>query len=108
MLTDTKEYVTLTTKDYYDIIKELMSAIMLLDGFKTHGEGAQKIIIEYIMGQYSEFNTLEKVTINDLREKRNKIYYEGLLLPEDYLEKRRRELNSIINKLKLILKNKLE
>jgi hypothetical protein len=60
------------------------------------------------MGRYSEFNTLEKVTINDLREKRNKIYYEGLLLPEDYLEKRRRELNSIINKLKLILKNKLE
>ncbi len=32
---------------------------------------------------------------------------DGLLLPEDYLEKRREDINSSISKLKQIIKNKL-
>ncbi|MEK6947980.1 MAG: hypothetical protein AABX19_01940 [Nanoarchaeota archaeon] len=107
-LTDTKEYVTLTTKDYYDVIKELMTAIALLDGYKTEGEGAHKILIEYIGIKYKEIATHEIKTVEDMREKRNKTYYEGILLPEDYLEKRRENINSTINKLKQILKNKIE
>ena len=107
-LTDTKEYVTLTTKDYYDVIKELMTAIALLDGYKTEGEGAHKILIEYIGVKYKELKTHEIKTVDDMRERRNKTYYEGILLPEDYLERRREDINLVITKLKQILKNKLE
>jgi len=107
-ITDTKEYVTLTTKDYYDVIKEMMTAIMLLDGFKTEGEGAHKRLIDFIANRYKEFKTNELRIIDDLREKRNKIYYEGLFLPENYLDRRREEIDSSITKLKQILKKKLE
>lgn len=107
-IVNSKEFITLTTKDYYDAIKELMTAVALLDGYKTRGEGAHKILIEYIFMKYKEFKTHEMVVINDMREKRNKIYYEGLFVPEDYLEKRMEEINSVIKKIKQILKNKLE
>ena len=85
-----------------------MTAIALLDGYKTEGEGAHKILIEYIGIKYKEIATHEIKTVEDMREKRNKTYYEGILLPEDYLEKRRENINSTINKLKQILKNKIE
>ncbi len=107
-ITDTKDYVTLTTKDYYDVIKELMTAIALLDGYKTEGDGAHRILIEYVGVKYKDFTTNEIRIIDDMREKRNKAYYEGILLPEDYLEKRRDDINSVVIKLKQILKNKIE
>ena len=105
---DVKEFVTLTTKDYYDVIRELMSAVALLDGYKTEGDGAHKKLIEYIAVRYKEFKNHEIQTIDDMRERRNKAYYEGILLPEDYLERRREDIKSVIIKLKQILKNKLK
>ena len=105
---DVKEFVTLTTKDYYDVIKELMTAVVLLDGYKTEGDGSHKRLIEYITIKYKELKQHEIQTIEDLREKRNKTYYEGLFLPEDYLEKRREDIKSIIIKLKQIINNKLK
>ncbi len=100
---DVKEFVTLTTKDYYDVIKELMTAVALLNGYKTEGDGAHKRLIEYITIKYKEFKQHEIQTIEDMREKRNKIYYEGMFLSEDYLEKRREDIKSVITKLKKII-----
>ena len=107
-ITDTKQFVTLTTKDYYDVVKEIMSAILLLDGYKIEGDGAHKRLIDYIAIKYKDFNTNEIKIIDDLREKRNRTYYEGMMLPEDYLEKRRNTIDSAIKKLKKILNKKLE
>ena len=36
------------TKEYYDLIRELISVVLLLDGYKTYGEGAHKKLIEYL------------------------------------------------------------
>lgn len=105
---DVKEFVTLTTKDYYDVIKELMTAVALLDGYKSEGDGAHKKLIEYIEIKYKELKKHEIQTIDDMREKRNRTYYEGLFIPEDYLEKRREDIKSIITKLKQIINNKLQ
>lgn len=105
---DVKEFVTLTTKDYYDVIKELMTAVALLDGYKSEGDGAHKKLIEYIEIKYKEFKKHEIQTIDDMREKRNRTYYEGLFIPEDYLEKRREDIKSVITKLKQIINNKLQ
>ncbi len=30
------------TKEYYEVIRELISIVLLLDGYKTYGEGAHK------------------------------------------------------------------
>ncbi len=105
---DVKEFVTLTTKDYYDVIKELMTAVALLDGYKSEGDGAHKKLIEYIEIKYKELKKHEIQTIDDMREKRNRTYYEGLFIPEDYLEKRREDIKSVITKLKQIINNKLQ
>ncbi len=74
----------------------------------TEGDGAHRILIEYVGVKYKDFTTNEIRIIDDMREKRNKAYYEGILLPEDYLEKRRDDINSVVIKLKQILKNKIE
>ncbi len=105
---DVKEFVTLTTKDYYDVIKELMTAVALLDGYKLEGEGAHKRLIEYIKLKYLEFKKQEIQTIDDMREKRNRTYYEGLIIQEDYLENRREDIESVITKLKQIINKKLK
>ena len=49
---DQKKFVTLITRDYYEVLRELMAALLLLDGFKTEGEGAHKKLIEYLSITY--------------------------------------------------------
>ena len=46
-LTDPRRFTSNIIKDYYDIIRELMSIILLLDGFKSVGEEAHKKLILY-------------------------------------------------------------
>ncbi|MDP1695471.1 MAG: hypothetical protein Q8L29_01000 [archaeon] len=65
------------TKEYYEVTRELISIILLLDGFKTTGDGAHKRQIEYLEANYKEFSRTEIVLIDDLRITRNKIAYEG-------------------------------
>ena len=43
---DVAKFPSNIVKEYYDVIRELMTAILLLDGYKTHGEGAHKKLIE--------------------------------------------------------------
>ena len=45
---DINKFPSNITKEYYDVMREFMSIVLLLDGFKTYGEGAHKKIIEYI------------------------------------------------------------
>ena len=85
-----------------------MLAIALMYGYKSEGEASHKRLIEYMIIKYKEFTTNEIRIIDDLREKRNRVYYDGISLPEDYLDMRWEEINSIIKKLNLILKNKIK
>lgn len=105
---DTKKFATLIVRDYYEVIRELLTALLLLDGFKTEGEGAHKKLIEYLSITYkNEFKRHEIVLLEDLREKRNRIAYEGLFVPENYLTLREQEINHIISNLKAIINKKL-
>lgn len=42
---DITKFSSIVTKEYYDVIRELMSVILLLDGYKTYGERAHKKLI---------------------------------------------------------------
>lgn len=96
------------TKEYYDIIRELISVILLLDGYKTVGEGAHKRLIEYLESSYKQFNSHEILLIDDLRIIRNKIAYDGFFVTEDYLNRKIKDFQNIISKLKRIIKEKLD
>ena len=56
---DINKFPSNITKEYYEIIRELLSILLLLEGYKTYGEGAHKKLIEYIKENYKELDTSE-------------------------------------------------
>ena len=92
---------------YYDVIRELMSVVLLLDGYKTIGESSHKRLIEYIKENCNEFSLKEISLIDELRRIRNKISYDGFFVDKDFIEMRLTVIIGIIKKLKAIIKNYL-
>ena len=105
---DISEFSSNITKEYYDIIRELISVILLLDGYKTYGEGAHKRLIEYLKDNYSEFEENEINLIDELRKTRNKIAYDGFFIEKDYIVRKKDNIRTIINKLNKIINDKLQ
>ena len=89
------------------MIRELISVILLLDGYKTYGERAHKKLIEYIQTKNVGFSEYEILLIDDLRITRNKVAYDGFFVERDYIERKIRDIQTIIVKLKDIIKKKL-
>ena len=84
--TDMEKYPSNTLKDYYDIIKELMESLLYLEGIKMKGEGAHYETIEYICKEY-KFSEASRTLLQDMREYRNRIAYEGFLVESNYLKR---------------------
>lgn len=104
---DITKFSSNITKEYYDVIRELISVILLLDGYKTYGEGAHKKLIEYLQTKNVGFTEYEILLIDDLRITRNKVAYDGFFVERDYIERKIRDIQKIIVKLKDIIKKKL-
>jgi len=90
--------------DYYEVIKELITVILLLDGFKTL---SHKALIEYLQKNYKQFTGYEIAFLDDFRITRNKISYNGFFIKPDYLKRKKQDILKIISKLKEITKKKL-
>ena len=90
-------------KEYYNIIRELMSVILLLDGYKTFGENAHKNLINYIQENYKEIEGYEISLINELRITRNKIAYDGFFVEQSYIRRKLEDIRTIIKKLRRII-----
>jgi hypothetical protein len=104
---DVGKFPSNVTKEYYDVIRELMTALLLLDGFRTKGEGAHKNLIDYLEKNYKEFKEYEISLLDELRKTRNRIAYDGFFVPGDYLDRKKRDIISIISKLKRLINRKL-
>jgi len=104
---DADKFPSNITKEYYEVIRELLSVILLLDGYKTYGEGAHKKLIEYLETNYKEFSKYEISLIDNLRNTRNKIAYDGFFVEKDYIERKKRDINEVIRKLKGIIRKNL-
>ena len=104
---DKNKFPSNVAKEYYDIIRELISIILLLDGYKTLGEGAHKRMIEYLKVNYSGFDASEISLIDDLRIIRNKIAYDGFFVKEDYVNRKLENILGVISKLKDVVGEKL-
>ena len=99
-LQDSQKMSSLIIVDYYEIIKELVTAILLLDGYKTL---SHRDLIEYIGKNVSELNQEEISIIDDLRILRNRVSYEGFSIDLDYLIRNEDNFKKIITKLKEIV-----
>lgn len=104
---DIAKFSSNVTKEYYDVIRELISVVLLLDGYKTYGDGSHKKLIYYLQLNYNQFNEYEISMIDDLRIKRNKISYDGFFVERDYIERKVKDIIKIIAKLKSIIKEKI-
>lgn len=96
--TDTHQYPTNTLTDYYDIIRKLMESLTSLDGVKIKGEGAHQRIIEYICKKYALGEKIKRF-IQELRDYRNRVSYEGFMIKESYIKQNQQKIEEIINKL---------
>ena len=96
--TDIEKYPTNTLTDYYDIIRKLMEALALVKGVKMKGEGAHKEIIDYVCKQYNLGESARQF-IQELRDYRNRISYEGFMIKQSYIEANRQKIEQIINQL---------
>lgn len=96
--TDIKKYPTNTLTDYYDVIRKLMETLTSIEGIKTKGEGAHQEIIDYICKKYDLGETTRQF-IQELRNYRNRISYEGFMIKENYIENNSKKIEEIIKKL---------
>jgi len=104
---DLKRFSSNIVKEYYEVLRELMSIILILDGYKTEGEKAHKKLIEYLDTNYEQFTKYEISLLNDLRIKRNKIAYDGFFIKESYILRKEKDIQRLIDKLKRIIEKKL-
>ena len=99
-------YSTIICEFYYEIIKELMGAILYLEGKKSVGVNAHKDLIEEI----SKMNVLpsqEISLVDDLRIKRNGSSYYGKQIENVYLENKEFYFKRIILNLRKYLEGRL-
>ncbi len=104
---DKTKFPSNIVKEYYDVIRELMSSILLLDGYKLIGENAHKNLIDYIKSKY-DLEGHEISLLDELRIIRNKIAYDGFFVTGDYVERKEETIKDIILKLELIVNMKLD
>ena len=105
---DTDRFPSNITKEYYESIRELLSSVLLLDGYKTYGEGAHKKQIEYLEKNYKDFKGHEISLIDELRLVRNKIAYDGFFVEKGYIKRKTKDIKTIVGKLRRIIKNKID
>ena len=100
-----EEFSTLVVEGYYEIIKELMTAVMSIDGWKTV---SHEMLIGYLEKFYKEFPSQEIYIIDQLRKTRNDIAYRGVSIKKEYLTRNKEPILKIIDKLKHIIQIKMK
>jgi len=100
-----EEFTTLVVEGYYEIIKELITALMSIDGWKTV---SHELLIGYLAKFYREFSQAELHMIDQLRKTRNDISYRGVMIKHDYLTRNKDSILKIIEKLKQTVHKKLK
>ena len=96
--TDIEKYPSHTVTDYYDVIHKLMEALSLTEGIKIKGEGAHQELIEYIAIKH-HFDEQTRQFLQQMREYRNRIAYEGFMIHKNYILLHRERILQIIKKL---------
>jgi hypothetical protein len=104
--TTNPKYSSLVVKDYYESIRELMGALLLLDGYSLHGESSHKLLIDYLFNK-GIFDATETQFVHEIRVLRHKVFYDGYAIDHAYLERNRKHIEKIISVLRRELQEKI-
>lgn len=83
-------------ENYYEVIKELITSLLSLKGYKSYNH---LCLIFFLRKFYPQFQEEELELIDQMRRIRNDIMYRGEPIATDYLKRRKREIIEIIEKL---------
>ena len=92
-----EKYPSNSLSDYYDIIHKLLEALTLIEGVKMKGEGAHYTLINYAKDRWISIE--EEIFLQQMREFRNRVQYEGFLVTEEYIRRNSKTIKEIIHKL---------
>jgi len=90
-------------EEYYEILVQIMTSIMYVDGYKTL---SHIFLIEYIGKNYKEFNSNEINLMDQIRKFRHGTVYYGKKISESFLINNEQTIKNIISKLFKIAKEK--
>jgi len=91
-------------EEYYEIIKELLTALMYADGYKTLSHIK---LIAYFSEHYKELEHSQIKLIDTLRKFRNDIVYYGKKISHNFLINHKRGIENIIKILIKVVEYKL-
>lgn len=101
---DKKEFASLIVEDYYEIIKEAITALMSMDGYKTL---SHEVLLGYLKEFFPQFSESDIVLADQFRQLRNKIAYKGFFVAPDFVERNEAKIKEIVFRLKQILERKI-
>ena len=96
---DKNKYTSIICENYYEIIKELLIALLLKFGLKSRNHECLISFFKYKFPQYE----YESIIIHQLKNKRNLLHYEGKSIDLNYLLANEKEFLKIINILKKLV-----
>jgi len=92
-------------EEFYEVIKELLTAVMYLDGYKTLSHVK---LLEYFSSNYDELDEKEIKLIDRLRRLRNGILYYGRRIGKEFLINNEEDVRRIIEILIELVGRKLK
>ncbi len=90
------ETTSIIVEGYYEIIKELLTALLLRDGFRSDNH---ECLISFFKQAHPQYE-YESLTIHELKNIRNRINYDGIFVEPGYLSFNELEFRHIIGLLK--------
>ena len=104
--TDMAGYPALRAEAYYEVTKELITALLVLQGFKSY---SHKCLIAFMHEFHLQHFSRHEVELMDkLRKLRNDIDYRGVFTGADFLERNEKAILAVIGKLFAIVKEKIK
>lgn len=94
---DKKRFPTIILETYYEILKELTSCLIMINGFKTSGEYAHKEMFQKLL-ELKQITYEDFILADNLRIKRNNSSYDGIETNIDFLNDEDR-IKKLIEKL---------
>ena len=92
-------------EEYYEIAKELLTAIMYIDGYKTLSHVK---LIEYFSSRYKDLDEQQIRLVDDIRKQRHGIVYYGKKVRKEFLTNHEEEIEKIIKVLLATVEKKLK
>jgi len=92
-------------EEYYEVIKELLTAMMYMDGYKTL---SHMKVIEYFSENYSNLDEKEIKLIDTLRKFRIGSLYYGRNISADFLLNNEEDIKKVIENLIKVVEDKIK